>query len=436
MALPAWTGWQFAPAAALLGLVLAYPLWSWRRLSAAAQFLRTEMQHLQREGMLVLKAPAGEPVDFLERRINAVESASRQLRDLHHFVSTSLQQLPSPNFVCDAQGRILLVNVAAQRHAGYSGHVGHNPLQPPVHLQGKPITQVLRDLLDPQTQQPLITTDKLLAGQMPLQSEGRDAQDRSLLVLCKPFTEFANVGWLITLVDMTDMHRALQQRDQALHFISHDIRAPNASILTLLEMERAYPGRMPADTLMQRIERYAQTSLGMAESFVRLASAQTQDYHMAELDLVDLLQETADDAWALAQQRHVQIALQSLPDTAPCHGDRTMLRRALANVLNNAIKYSPDNGVVKCSIRERSAHWVISVRDEGPGIAPDQQKRLFTPFTRLHDQSHPHITGTGLGLALVHAVVQRHGGHLEVQSEAGQGAEFCLLLPREEQRGD
>ena len=425
MLLPAWTGWQFAPAAALLGLVLAYPLWSWRRLSAAAQFLRTEIEHLQREGMLVLKTPTAGTGDFLERRINAVESASRQLRDLHQFVSTSLQQLPSPNFVCDAQGRILLANLAAQRHTGLG------PFDSPTALQGKPITQVLHDLQDPRTQEPLITQDKLRSGQLPAQSEGQDGQSRSLLMLCKPFTDFANVGWLITLVDMTEIRRALQQRDQALHFISHDIRAPNASILTLLEMQRAYPGRMPADTLMQRIERYAQASLGMAENFVRLASAQTQEYRMAPLDLVAVLNETVDDAWALASERDVQVTLQSLPDTAPCLGDRALLCRAVANVLNNAIKYSPENGVVQCSLQARGTQWVLAVRDEGPGIAPGQQDRLFAPFARLHDQSHPHISGVGLGLALVHTVVQRHGGSLEVESEEGRGAEFRLVLPQE-----
>ena len=108
-----WAGLLVAPAAALIGLVLAYPLWSWRRLSAAAYFLRLEMERLQTEGVMVRlgDGPDGSG-DFLERRINAVERASRQLRDMHHFVSESLQQLPAPTFVCDARGVILLANLA------------------------------------------------------------------------------------------------------------------------------------------------------------------------------------------------------------------------------------------------------------------------------------------------------------------------------------
>ena len=421
VALPSWIGLQFAPAAALTGLVLAYPLWSWRRLSAAAHFLRLEMERLQRDGLSMrLQQRPGDSGDFLEKRINAVERASRQLRDLHHFVSESLQQLPSPTIVCDPQGRILLTNMAARRHVGGD---------PQVPLQGQSVVELLHDLVHTGTGQPLVTQDKLHNHHMPEQSEGRDAQGRNLLVLCKPFTDLAKAGWLLTLVDLTDMRRAQLQRDQAMNFISHDIRAPNASILTLLEMQRAYPGRMPDYELMLRIERYARASLGMAENFVKLASAESQEYRMAPLDLVAVLAETVDDIWALARDRGVEVTIATAPETAPTVGDRALLSRALANVLNNAVKFSPEEGTVQCSIVQRGAHWIVSVRDEGPGIAPELQGQLFAPFQRLHDRSHPAIGGVGLGLALVHTVIHRHGGTLEVDSDVGRGAEFRLVLP-------
>jgi len=424
VALPWWLGWQFAPAAALTGLVLAYPLWSWRRLSAAANFLRLEMERLQREGLsLRPQSGAGDSGDFLEKRINAVERASRQLRDLHHFVSESLQQLPSPTIVCDPQGRILLTNMAARRHVG--GDMS-------VPLQGQSAVTLLHDLVQPGTGQSLITEEKLRSRTMPEQSEGRDAQGRSLLVQCKPFTDLAQAGWLLTLVDLTEIRRAQQQRDHALNFISHDIRAPNASILTLLEMQRAYPSRIPSEELVQRIERYARASLGMAENFVRLASAQSQEYRMAPLDLVAVLAETVDDTWALARDGGVEVSIATAPETAPAMGDRALLCRALANVLNNAVKFSPAGGTVQCAIVQRGAYWAVSVRDQGPGIAPDQQGQLFAPFQRLHDRSHPSIGGMGLGLALVHTVIQRHGGTLEVDSDVGRGAEFRLVLPQQQ----
>ena len=136
-----------------------------------------------------------------------------------------------------------------------------------------------------------------------------------------------------------------------------------------------------------------------------------------------------DDIWALARDRGVEVTIATAPETAPTVGDRALLSRALANVLNNAVKFSPEEGTVQCSIVQRGAHWIVSVRDEGPGIAPELQGQLFAPFQRLHDRSHPAIGGVGLGLALVHTVIHRHGGTLEVDSDVGRGAEFRLVLP-------
>ncbi len=417
---PALWGVQLSPAAALAGLALAYPLWSWRRLNAAAHFLGLEMQGLQREGLPIAPPEDTGPGDFLDRRIQAVERASRQLRDLHHFVSASLQQLPSPTFVCDAQGSVLLANAAAERYTA----VAHGT------LKGSPLPDLLEELVAHDSGQPLVTAQRLRAGHVPAQSEGRDPAGRSMLLLAKPFTATQASGWLMTLVDLTDMRQAQWQRDQAMHFISHDIRAPIASILTLLEMQREYPGQMPQPELMARVERYAQASLALAENFVYLASAKYHAYQYAPIDLVALLEEAVDDAWAAAHGHRIDVVMAPAQEPAYCMGDRALLSRAVANVLGNAIKYSPEGTTIHCAILPRPHHWAISVRDQGHGIPAEQQSRLFEPFQRLHSHSHPSVAGAGLGLALVHTVVQRHGGSIELESEEGAGSEFRLVLPR------
>ena len=419
IAAPHWAGVLPAPAAALVGLVLAYPLWSWRRLHTAARFLHLEIELQQRTGAALLPQALARG-DFLDRRIDAVEHATHQLRTLHQFVHASLEQLPSATLVFDARGAIVLANAAARQ---YGASVG---LQA---LTGLPLATLLQGLRDATGRYPLFTPVQLHPSQLPTYSEGRDAQGRHLLLLCKPF-DSASPGWLVTLVDWSAMRQAQAQRDQALHFISHDIRAPNASILTLLEMQREYPGELALPELLARIERYAQSSLGMAERFVQLASAQSQPLGDEAVDLRELLQEAIDDAWVLARERGVQVTLLPGPEGATSHGDRALLRRALANLLGNAIKYSPPGASVRCALRAQVPHWVLAVRDDGPGIARALQERLFVPFSRLHAQSHPGIAGIGLGLALVQTVAQRHGGTLEVDSDAGQGAEFRLLLPQ------
>jgi signal transduction histidine kinase len=150
---------------------------------------------------------------------------------------------------------------------------------------------------------------------------------------------------------------------------------------------------------------------------------------MEEVDLAILLDEAMDDAWALANERQLQLARLPGPDAAPCMADPVLIRRAISNVLNNAIKFAPTGSTVSCGIQARDTSWGLSVRDDGPGIDKDKQAQLFQPFQRLHGQSHPQIKGIGLGLTFVHTVLQRHGGQVLIDSDRGMGCTFTLVLP-------
>ncbi|GAB1385987.1 CHASE2 domain-containing protein [Melaminivora sp.] len=430
LALPLLLGWQPPIAPALAGIALAYPLWSWRRLSAAAHFLQAQMQQLRQQLPLAALPGTHLPGDALERRIAAVESASGQLRQLHQFVSESLQHLPLPTLVCAGAGQVLLANEAAAVH-----------LQRPLSsLPGQPLAQLLADLTDltdpadPAGQRPLLTPDSL-SGAQALRLEGRDAQGRDLLALCQPHQLEGARLWLVSLVDLSAIRSAQRQRDQALHFISHDIRAPAASILTLLELQREFPGHLPEAELLARIERQAQASLSMAQGFVRLASAQADPYQRQPFDLAATLQEACDDIWAQARQQQISVQLEGLPEQALVLGDRSLILRAIGNLLGNALKFSPAGQTVQCRLLAQQGDWRIDIQDAGPGIPAEQQARIFQPFVSLPSGSAPsppkghQVGGVGLGLAFVQTVLQRHHGRVQVSSPPEGGACFSLLLP-------
>lgn len=425
---PLVAGVQFAPAAALVALVLIYPLWSWRRLNAAAHFLGLEMQDLQRQGLPLMQAGGLARGDFLERRISAVEHASRQLRELHHFVSESLLQLPSATFVCDGQGRVLLANTLAQQYAASLDQQ---------EIVGLGLPALLQDLKDRDSGAPLLTQESLRPGQPPTQAEGDDRLGRSLLLLRKPLATGTTTGWIVTLVDLSDMRRALAQRDQAMHFISHDIRAPIGSILTLLEMQRAY-GAQVTPELTERIARYAQSSLTLADDFVHLARAQHQPLRQESVDLAWVLEQAVDDSWAQASAQGMVLVHQPSEQAALVSGDASLLRRAIANVIGNAIKYgqpppqrrSQAAPSIECTLVARDAAWALSVHDAGPGIPAEQQGRLFQAFDRLQHQHDAQTSGVGLGLTFVQTVVVRHGGQIEVLSGPDIGTTFTLVFPQ------
>ncbi|MEF9949338.1 MAG: HAMP domain-containing sensor histidine kinase, partial [Comamonas sp.] len=431
---PRWGHVQTAPAAALLGLSLAYPLWSWLRLRAATRFLALELQDLQGQGLPVISTSALKG-DALDQRIAAVEQASRQLRALHHFVSESLRQLPSATFVCDRDGMVLLANTAAYRYIeslGTSLKQGddlitllaglHNATSHDYHSASLPASSA-----------PLLSRNTLQQATLPRQSEGRDTQGRYLMLLSQAFEAPPTSGWLITLVDISDLRSAQAQRDQAMQFISHDIRAPVGSIITLLEMQRTSKRIESEDVLFARIESYAQSSLQLADDFVHLARAQEQNYRSELLDLGLLADQAVSDCWTQAQQQNVQLVFE-LPETeASVHGDPGLLHRAVINLLTNAIKYgkpqdSDQATIVECRIVEDAQSWGIAVRDHGPGMDEASLTKLSHPFERL--QQHERMDGVGLGLAFTRTVAQRHGGSLQISSRLGHGSTFSLHIPK------
>jgi signal transduction histidine kinase len=110
-------------------------------------------------------------------------------------------------------------------------------------------------------------------------------------------------------------------------------------------------------------------------------------------------------------------------------GDRVRLQQAVANLVDNAVKYSPEGSVVEMQGEARPSEVIIEVRDHGEGISPDDLPKIWDRLYRA-DKSRSQ-RGLGLGLSLVRAIVEAHGGQATVQSEPGNGATFTLILPRE-----
>jgi signal transduction histidine kinase len=111
-------------------------------------------------------------------------------------------------------------------------------------------------------------------------------------------------------------------------------------------------------------------------------------------------------------------------------GDPERLRQVLTNLLTNAIKYSPEGGVITIRCRERPPEQVLlEVVDQGLGIPADQMGRLFRKFERVRSEGHDRISGTGLGLYICRLIVEAHGGRIWAESTAGEGSTFLVLLP-------
>ncbi len=417
---PSVAGLQFAPTAALLGVLLAYPLWVWRRLRAAMGYLLEEFRRMENRRDLPTMLPAARSGDLLDRHISALQNASEQLRNLHRFVSETLNSLPDATLIADASGHVLAGNQAAYQYFRR---------QKVARLRGHAIGELLHGVHRAGTQQPVFEMDRLRLATEPWGAEARDADGRDLLVRFVPCfnTDGQTTSWITSLVDITPIREAERQRDVALRFISHDMRSPQASILALLEVQRMNPQQPMQPETLGRIERHARRTLDLAEEFVQLARAESSTYHLDTVNLVDLLDEAVDEVWPQAQAQRVNLLVVRPEAPALCEVDRGLLTRAMANLLGNAVKYGGAGTEVLCAVHAATGGWRVSITDQGPGMTPEQQQRLFQQFARL-DPEHSATRGVGLGLVFVRTVIERHGARIEVISQPGHGTTFHFTL--------
>ncbi len=235
-------------------------------------------------------------------------------------------------------------------------------------------------------------------------------------------------------IDNARLYREAQEasrsREEVLAVVSHDLRAPLATVKLAAELvARLVPDdgppelRRSADMVQRATGRAAQLveDLVDAASLERGRLALTLEPH----DVSALAREALAGVELLAQKRRVSLSLDAAPDAGAAVCDRHRVLQVLGNLLGNALKVTPGGGAIRLGVRRAEGEIVFSVADTGPGIAPEDQPRLFDRYWRGASSGYE---GLGLGLAIVRGLIEAHGGHIGVRSAPGEGATFTFTL--------
>jgi two-component system, sensor histidine kinase len=224
---------------------------------------------------------------------------------------------------------------------------------------------------------------------------------------------------------------AIQQRDHFLAMLGHELRNPLAAIVLATQLVRDGGDRSQLDSRLALIERQSTLLARLVDDLLdvaRVTSGKVRLRHEA-VDVDDTIRSSVAAVTDRARARGVSLMFAARSDTV-IEGDRTRIEQVLNNLLSNAIKYSPGGRTVSVTAAREDDTCVIRVRDQGVGIAPEMQHRVFELFAQVDSSLERADGGMGIGLTLVDRLVRLHGGRVEVHSEGlGHGSEFVVRLP-------
>jgi signal transduction histidine kinase len=218
--------------------------------------------------------------------------------------------------------------------------------------------------------------------------------------------------------------------------VSHEFRSPLTSMRQLTEMLAG--GRVPSE---ERRQRYYQV---LSHETVRLhrlveallnfgrMEAGVKEYRFERLDGSSLVHATVSEFQEEVAESGYRIELALPEGGVTLRGDEEALRRALWNLLDNAVKYSPECRTVWVEVSLEGDELLIAVRDRGLGMSASEQKDIFSKFVRGAAARSANVKGTGIGLAMVRRIIEDHGGQTRVASEPGEGSTFTIVLPAKE----
>jgi len=406
-----------------------------------------------------------------QARRAAVEGERERLQDRLAFTQTVMDTLEDGVYALDRDGRVTFMNPAAQGLLGWRLD----------ELRGRDMHQMIHGRCADGT--PLAEEDCPLLGVMRSHVAvrrdedvftRRDGSTFPVSYTSAPILAGAGkveaIGAVIAFQDRTTRQRleeeraellareraardeaevALRLRNDFLGVAAHDLRSPLTNIIGRAQLMRSRLRRsqeVDGGWLDSQLESVADTSRRMVAlvnefgDVARLQTGQALELQIEEVDLGALARAAADEALPPTDATDATGAtgsgsgsgsarvLVDAPETPlEVEGDGARLGRVLQNIIGNAVKYSPEGTPVRVTLREAGGWAIIVVRDEGIGIPADELPRVFTRFYRASTARG--IAGSGIGLSGAKAIVEQHGGHIALESDAGTGTAVTVRLP-------
>jgi two-component system phosphate regulon sensor histidine kinase PhoR len=346
--------------------------------------------------------------------------AQERHEDSHQLTVSVLNSITDPILVLDDMRRIVLMNPAAELLFGVETSA----------VQGQPLRDVVH------------------SAQLADFAEGVDERldewstedGKTFVPRITPVDDASGPTerWVLALRDVTRFKQLNRNQSEFTRIVSHDLRSPLTSMQGFASMlELNLVGELN-DKQAHFVEKILNGITQMTALVDNIQDAgrfdpETGFYELqrSPCDLGEMLRKIVDNHLVPAEKQELTISVSIADDVPVINADANMLERAIINLVDNAIKYSPNGGKIQVGVKRNRGKVVVSVRDNGLGISSDYQKHIFDRHVRIPRKEHKKVKGSGLGLFIVRSVAQHHGGDAWLESKEGQGTTFFFGIPLE-----
>ncbi|PTQ91362.1 ATP-binding protein [Agitococcus lubricus] len=332
--------------------------------------------------------------------------------------------------IIDQYGHIENSNLALQTLLGLSANtLYHMPLQ---QLFASHCHRDYQDYLNQCVQQ-------YQTGQInhrcELQIRHQEGHFIDVELLFSPMRLHERLLFTAIIRDMTERKAIERMKNEFISTVSHELRTPLTSIRGAigLVLSKAAEGLSPkAKMLLNTASRNSERLSLLINDILDLEKIESGklDFDLKPIDLAQLIQQAITGNEGYAVNHQVALVLAETLVTAPVYADDHRLLQVFSNLISNAIKYSPPQGRVELRLQDQDEQWRIGVRDHGRGIPEAFRERIFQRFAQADASDTREKNGTGLGLTISKAIIERHGGNIAYHSVIGEGTEFFFTLPK------
>lgn len=243
-----------------------------------------------------------------------------------------------------------------------------------------------------------------------------------------------NMGLLLSFVDITQMRQLENMRKEFVANVSHELKTPLTSIQGFIETlkEGAADQKEIRDKFIDIIDIEAKRLKHLIDDILVLSDIEKSqgDHHVEEVAPYEIINEISEMLDQIAKKKNIKVSYQTAKDMAPLMANKVWMKQMLINLIDNGIKYTPEGGQIQVTFSDVIDHYLITVKDNGIGIAPEHLERLFERFYRVDKARSKKEGGTGLGLAIVKHIVLSMDGDIKVFSEVDKGTEFSIRIPK------